>query len=112
MLLPLVLLVWLWPEPFLWLLGEQYQGLAHECVWVVGAGSIAQLGTIMWSLNSSKGWIGGQSVGYIPAILTAQVSGALYLDLSQFQHVLLFNLATAAAPLPMYLLDAWRGLRA
>jgi hypothetical protein len=40
------------------------------------------------------------------------VSAALYLDLSQFQHVLLFNLGTAAAPLPMYLLDAWRGLRA
>jgi O-antigen/teichoic acid export membrane protein len=112
MLLPLFLLVWLWPEPFLWLLGGQYHGLARECVWVVGAGSIAQLGTIMWSLNSSKGWIGWQSVGYIPAILTAQVSAALYLDLSQFQHVLLFNLGTVAAPLPMYLLDAWRGLRA
>ena len=111
MLLPVFLSVWLWPQPFLWLLGESYHGLASECVWVVGAGSIAQLGTVMWSLNSSKGWIGWQSVGYIPAILAAQVSAVLYLDLSQFQHVLLFNLFTAAAPLPMYVLDAWRGLR-
>ncbi|MGH7887934.1 MAG: hypothetical protein ACREPG_08720, partial [Candidatus Binatia bacterium] len=100
------------PEPFLWLLGEKYQGLAGECIWVVGAGLIAQLGTVMWSLNSSKGWIRCQALGYIPAILTAQLSAALYLDLSQFHQVLLFNLFTVAAPLPMYALDAWRGLRA
>ncbi|MGH7887898.1 MAG: lipopolysaccharide biosynthesis protein, partial [Candidatus Binatia bacterium] len=53
MLLPLFFFVWLWPGPFLWLLGEKYQGLAGECIWVVGAGLIAQLGTVMWSLNSS-----------------------------------------------------------
>jgi hypothetical protein len=104
--------VWYWPEPFLWLLGDKYQGLAAECVWVVGAGSVAQLGVLMWSLNSSKGWIRYQSIGYIPAILVAQGSAVLYLDLSQFHHVLLFNLVSAAAPLPMYVLDAWRGLKA
>jgi O-antigen/teichoic acid export membrane protein len=111
LLVALFTVVWLWPEPFLWLLGDSYRGLAAECVWVVGAGSIAQLGTVLWSLNSSKGWIRWQSIGYIPAILTVQVGAAFCLDLSQFHQVLLFNLLTAAAPLPMYLLDAWQGLR-
>ena len=104
--------MWYWSEPFLWLLGDKYQGLAAECVWVVGAGCVSQLGVLLWSLNSSKGWIRYQSIGYIPAILVAQASALWYLDFSRFHHVLLFNLVSAAAPLPMYLLDAWRGLKA
>lgn len=110
-LLPLFCLIQTWPEPFLWLLGEKYQRLAAESAWVVGAGCVAQLGYVMWSLNSSKGWIRYQSIGYIPAIVTAQIVTAAYLDLSQFHHVLVFNLVTVSAPLPMYALDAWRGLR-
>jgi O-antigen/teichoic acid export membrane protein len=110
-LLPLFCLIQSWPEAFLWLLGEKYQRLAAESLWVVGAGCIAQLGYVMWSLNSSKGWIRCQSIGYIPAIVAAQIVTAAYLDLSQFHHVLIFNLVTVSAPLPMYALDAWRGLR-
>jgi O-antigen/teichoic acid export membrane protein len=112
LLLPMFVVIWLWPEPFLSLLGDQYRGLARECVWVVGTGLVAQLGIVLWSLNSSKGWIGWQSVGYIPAILTVQVGAALLLDLTRFDDLLLFNLLTAAAPLPMSVADAWRGLRA
>jgi len=66
---------------------------------------------VMWTLNSSKAWIRLQAVGYIPIILTAQAIAAACLDLRQFHDVLIFNLVSVAAPIPMFLLDAYAGLR-
>ena len=65
----------------------------------------------MWSLNSSKAWIRIQSATYIPAILITQVFAAIWLDLRQFHNVLLFGLLTASVPMPMYLLDAFLGVK-
>lgn len=110
-LAPLVLLAWLFPAPLLWLLGGKYAGLGGECVWVVAAGCVGQIAGVMWNLNSSKAWIHIQAVGYIPIILTAQVITALCLDLHQFHNVLVFNLISVAAPLTVFALDAFWGLK-
>lgn len=111
LLAPLVLVVWLYPGPFLWLLGAKYQALGPECVWVVAAGCVSQVCGMMWNLNSSKAWIRLQSLAFIPMILGAQVVAAFCLDLRQFHDVLIFNLVGAAAPLPVYLADAYLGLK-
>jgi O-antigen/teichoic acid export membrane protein len=110
-LVPMVLLAFFYPGPFLWLLGQKYASLTSECGFVVAAAAVSQLCGTMWSLNSSKAWIKSQSVGFIPAILVAQVMAAICLDLRQFHNVLIFNLVTASAPMPFFVLDAWRGLR-
>ncbi len=110
-LIPLVLVAWLFPDPFLWLLGKQYRGLQSECGWVVAAGCVSQICLVMWSLNSSKGWIRLQSLAFIPMILGAQIVAAFCLDLRHFHDVLIFNLVTAAAPLPVYVVDALFGLK-
>ena len=107
----LTLAAWLLPGPFLWLLGAKYATLRPECGWVVTASCVTQIGGVMWSLNSSKAWINTQVWGYIPTILLAQITMAICLDLHQFHHVLLFNLITALAPLPLLAIDAVRGLR-
>lgn len=110
-LAPLVALAWLMPEPLLWLLGDKYTGLESECVWVVATGCVGQLASVMYTLNAGKAWIWAQSFGYVPIIITTQVATALCLDLRQFHDILIFNLVTMAAPLPVYAVDAWRGLR-
>lgn len=111
LLLPLVLLAWLSPDILLWLLGSKYSGMERAFIWVVGAGCITQVVSVLWTLNSSRAWIRLQSKAYIPVTLGVQLLLVGYLDLSQFDNLLVFNLATAAAPLPVLLLDGWVGLR-
>jgi O-antigen/teichoic acid export membrane protein len=108
---PLLLFSWLFPDSLLWLLGSKYESLRGECVWVVAAGCVAQIGGVMWNLNSSKAWIRAQSPAFIPAILMAQIVAALFLNLRHFHDILIFNLITAAAPLPIYAIDAILGMR-
>jgi O-antigen/teichoic acid export membrane protein len=110
-LVPLALASWVFPRPFLWLLGEKYAGLESECGWVVTTGCIGQILGVMWALNTSKAWIRFQSIGFIPVILLAQCVAAVLLDLRQFRDVLIFAMVTASAPFPLYVADALAGLR-
>jgi hypothetical protein len=110
-LMLLVLVAWRLPKPFLWLLGEQYSGLQRECGLVLAAACTTQWCAVMFGLNASKGWIRSQSIGFIPMILGVQILAAIHLDLSRFRDVLIFNLVTAAAPVPLYLVDAVFGMR-
>jgi hypothetical protein len=111
MLVPVVAIAWLYPQPMLWLLGPKYEGLNHECGWVVTAACVTQFCGVLWALNSSKAWIRAQSIAFIPAITTAQLIAAWVLDLREFHNVLIFGLATALAPLPVYFVDAYIGFR-
>ncbi len=108
---PIMLTARWFPEPLLWALGEKYAGLGGECVWVMATGCVAQVVNVLHILNSCKAWFRVQSIGYIPAILIAQVVAALNLDLRHFHDVLVFNLVTVAAPIPVYAWDAWLGMR-
>jgi O-antigen/teichoic acid export membrane protein len=108
---PLAAAAHLFPQPFLWLLGEKYASLQTELGWVVTTGCIGQVLGLMFALNASKGWIRFQSKGFIPVILVCQVAAAHFLDLRQFFDVILFGLVTALAPLPLYVADAVAGLR-
>ena len=111
MLTPTVILTYLFPSAFLWLFGGRYSGLQNECVWVIAAASLSQIGVVMWNLNSGKAWILVQAHGFIPAILSAQALAAAFLNLRQFHDAIIFNLVVCAAPLPIYAVDAWIGLR-
>ena len=111
LLVPVAMFAWIFPTPCLWLLGPKYSSLSSECGWLVTAGCVAQLGGIMWSLNSGKAWIRFQSRAFIPTLLAIQVIAALSLNLANLHDLLIFNLLTALAPLPIYLADALAGLR-
>jgi len=109
-LMPITVLAWFLPGPFLWLLGDKYANLGHACGLVVATGCVSQLVSVMWSLNSSKAWIRVKSFFFIPAILGTQLLATFWLNLAQFEGVVKFNLLTTAAPLPLYILDAVRGM--
>ena len=108
---PVVLIAWTFPSPLLWLLGGNYSSLESECVLVVATGCIGQITGVMWNLNGSKAWIDVHARAYIPVILVAQAFAAFWFDLTQFQDILIFNLVTAAAPIPVFVADAVRGMR-
>jgi hypothetical protein len=110
-LVPLAAFAWILPGPFLWLLGGKYAGLGSECGWVVATGCVTQIGGVMWNLNGSKAWIRVHAPGFIPSILIAQAFAAVTLDLRQFHDVLVFNFATVAAPLLVYMIDAYLGMK-
>jgi hypothetical protein len=65
----------------------------------------------MWTLNSSRAWIRIQAPAFIVSVLAVQACAALLLDLRQFHDVLVFNLLTTAAPIPIFAADALIGLR-
>ncbi len=52
-----VLLCWLWPGPFLWLLGSKYQGLSYELTLVALNTGLAAMVGITWNLNATRAWI-------------------------------------------------------
>ena len=72
---------------------------------------ISQICGVLWSLNSSRAWIRAQSLAFIPAIVSAQLLAAYFLDLRVFHNVLIFGLVTVMAPLPVYFVDAFIGFR-
>jgi hypothetical protein len=110
-LLPLSAAAWVFPGPFLWLLGSKYAGLERECGWIMTAGCLSQFAAVMWSLNMTRAWIHVQSYGFIPAVLAAQAIVASSIDLHRFHNVVIFYFVTAAVPIPLYMLDAYFGLR-
>jgi hypothetical protein len=107
----MVVVAWLFPGAFLWLLGSKYAGLENECVWIIGAACVSQIGGIMWNLNSGKAWISLQTWLYIPIVILSQVVAALFLDLTKFHDLLVFNFVMCGAPLLIYCMDALSGLR-
>ncbi len=107
---PIVAFAWFFPAPLLWLLGNQYESLQREVGWMVLAGSIAQLSTMMWMLNSSRAWIRFASLLWIPLTLVVQAMLPFVLDLSEFHNVLIFQAVSALIPLPILALDAALGI--
>jgi O-antigen/teichoic acid export membrane protein len=110
-LAPLVLVAWLFPKPLLWILGSAYGGLEHELLLVVVAACLQQVGGAMLWLNHCRAWVRWYSIANIPAILAAQAASTAFLDLSTVRGVLWFGIVSAIAPMPVYLLDAWRGFQ-
>ena len=110
-LAPAVLFAWLFPRPLLMILGNAYDGLEWECFLMVLAGCLTQLGGAMIWLNFSRAWIRVYTYMNVPAILGVQAACIAVLDLTTVQGVLWFSIASAIAPMPVYLIDAWHGMR-
>jgi hypothetical protein len=108
---PLLIAAWLLPDSLLWLLGNKYEGLRQELLLVVAAACISQLLGVMYNMNTSKAWIRVHSFAFIPVILITQSTAALLLDLREFHDILIFNLVSVTAPLPIYVIDAVLGMK-
>lgn len=109
---PIVLAGWLLPQPLLWLLGEQYARLEHECGWVVSTACVSHLAMAMKQLNGARSWIRIGSVVYAPLTITIQILLLTRMDVSQLRGVVVFSFLTSLIALPTLLADAYLGLRA
>ena len=107
---PLVWFSWKFPNPLLYLLGSKYASMRNELVWVMLTAALGQLTLTSWTLNCTRAWIRMRMLFYIPTILVVQTAAAICLDLHHLHGIVLFGLATTAAPLPIYLSDAWWGM--
>lgn len=54
---PIVLVAFIWPEAFLWLLGSKYVEIRNLLGWVILAGCLNYLAGLMWIMNRARKWI-------------------------------------------------------
>jgi O-antigen/teichoic acid export membrane protein len=88
----IVLAVYLFPAPILWLLGDAYEGLSFELLLSIISSCIGLFSGIVFNLYSSRGWA-MSPIAVILINLIAIIGFASLLDLSNLRGVLYFNIA-------------------
>ena len=101
---------WCYPGPFLWLLGPQYAALTRETSLTLLSGCIAAVGGVLFAMHAARGWLfWWGSLTYIVTMITAQILGLLWLDLSRTDHVIQFGLLSTVAGLGVHIATAIYG---
>jgi O-antigen/teichoic acid export membrane protein len=100
----------LFPEQFLFVLGNRYTHLHHELLLMIGVAVVTALSGTLWLLNASKAWIAGSWI-YIPLTLATQIALVPFTDFSSVAGVLTFNLISVAPSLVLNLVLSYRGFR-
>ncbi|SFH06415.1 lipopolysaccharide biosynthesis protein [Pontibacter chinhatensis] len=106
-----LLLAYLFPFAFLWVLGEQYQHLSHELFLILVGCSISLAASAIFNLNSYKGWIAFTPVWEIPVNLISLTLGALLFDLSTLTGVISLSIVGASTNLVLYLANSVVGFK-
>src|SRR5437016_12599842 len=88
----------LFPDQFLFVLGNRYTHLHRELLLMVGVAVTTALSGTLWLLNASKAWITGAWL-YIPLTLATQIALIPFTDFSSVACVLIFNLISAVPSL-------------
>ena len=100
----------LFPDQFLFVLGNRYTHLHRELLLMVSVAVISALSGTLWLLNASKAWVSGAWL-YIPLTLATQIALIPFTDFSSVAGVLIFNLISAAPSLLLNLALSYRGFR-
>lgn len=88
----IVLVVYFFPKPILWILGKDYKDLNYELLLSIIGSCIGLLSGIVFSLYSSRGWALSPIV-LITINLLAIITFASLLDLSTLKGVLFLEIA-------------------
>jgi O-antigen/teichoic acid export membrane protein len=89
----IMLMVWIFPGPFLYFLGDAYSELHTEIAISAAAAVVATWGTFAWGINRLRGWIEYQPLR-VPVIVSGQIPLFLLLDFSAAEGVLIFILVS------------------
>jgi O-antigen/teichoic acid export membrane protein len=100
----------LFPQQFLFVLGNKYTHLERELLLMVGGAVISAMASTLWSLNSAKAWIAGSWL-YIPLTLGTQLALIPSTNFSSVSGVLTFNLVSMIPSLALNLILSYRGFR-
>jgi O-antigen/teichoic acid export membrane protein len=93
----IVVLVGLFPQPLLWLLGPKYYGLGNLLWMVMLSNGLGSFLGLTCGLNGSKGWIPPAWIS-IPMEVLTQIILLSTLDLSKTQNVILFSILSVIPP--------------
>ena len=86
----LVLVSLFFSGELLWILGSQYANLKNEIILIMISSSVNSFAAILWSINSSRGWMNLAWL-FPPVIIFSQIFLLFFLDISSVQGVILFN---------------------
>jgi O-antigen/teichoic acid export membrane protein len=100
----------LFPEAFLWVLGEKFTGLHRELVLVVAGAGFQLLDGYLVSVNLARSWTRWQSA-FLGVQVACQAGLVALLPLSETANVLLFNLLSAALACFLQVLIACLGFQ-
>ena len=100
----------LFPEPFLFVLGNKYTHLHRELLLMVGGAVLSALTGTFWAINASKAWVSGAWL-YIPLTLATQIALIPVTNFSSVMGVLTFNLFSAIPNLLLNIALSYRGFR-
>jgi hypothetical protein len=100
----------IFPDQFLFVLGNKYAHLHRELLLMVGSAVLAALSGTFWSLNAAKAWVAGSWL-YIPLTLLTQIALIPVTDFSSVRSVLMFNLLSSVPNLLLNLALSFRGFR-
>ena len=89
-----ILTVYLFPSPILWLLGDAYKGLPFELLLSVVGSCIGLLTGIVFSLYNCRGWAFNPIIG-IPLGVFGIILGAVFFELTSLLGALYYNLFLA-----------------
>lgn len=94
MLSAVVVIVYLFPTPILWLLGDAYKGLPFELFLSVLGSCLGLMTGIVFSLYNCRGWAFNPIIG-IPLGAFGIILGALFFKLTTLLGALYYNLFLA-----------------
>jgi O-antigen/teichoic acid export membrane protein len=101
----------IFPDQFLFVLGNKYAYLHRELLLMVCGSVLAALAGTLWALNASKAWIKGSWL-YIPLTVLTQIALIPVTDFSSVSGVLMFNLLSLVPSLLLNIGLSYRGFRA
>ena len=108
----LTAIAFLVPQPLLFLLGPQYDGLRLEVGWYVAGASLAFFGATLYAMNLGRRFIWWWSTALsLGLILATQVAAASALDLGDTLDLQYFAVLTGAAASVAQVPPLLRGLR-
>lgn len=103
-------IAFLFPDPFLWILGPKYQNLRTEVSWLLAVSCLNYVGGVMWTIHSARKWIfWWGTIAYIGLLLTTQAICVSVMDLSTTLNVIYFSLITSAVVMLIHIATAAYG---
>jgi O-antigen/teichoic acid export membrane protein len=90
----IVVIVYFFPSPMLWLLGDAYTGLENELLLSVIGSCISLMAGIGFSLYTSRGWVLNPLI-LIGINLASIIGFSLMVDLGSLKGILLLNVGVA-----------------
>ena len=98
------LLVWSYPDGFIWLLGNRYTSLDSELKLYMFNQSLIYIGSVFWSIHAARNWIFGINAWiYIAGLTIIQVYIVKVYDLTNLHNVILTSLISTSFVLLLHL---------